>query len=164
MYKWTTHTIQAARGTIMPDAVRKIAISTSRRCLRFLVLALAFSVAGAMSATAADQVKVGKASATTFAFAPIEIGKEIGVWAKYNLDVESIGFGGDARLQQAMVADSIDFSLGSGPGMGFLSKGVPAVTVAAIANQPLAMRLSVGTDSPLQKYADIQRATVAVVT
>ena len=50
-------------------------------------------------APAADLVRVGKASATTFAFAPIDIGKEKGIWAKYNLDVESIGFGGDARLQ-----------------------------------------------------------------
>src|SRR4051812_38181738 len=55
-------------------------------------LALAFATAGTVSVRAADQIKVGKASATTFAFAPIEIGKELGVWAKYNLDVESIGF------------------------------------------------------------------------
>src|SRR5438874_12847393 len=41
-------------------------------------------------ALAADLVRVGKASATTFAFAPIDIGKEKGIWAKYNLDVESI--------------------------------------------------------------------------
>ena len=86
----------------------------------------AAAIAGAASASAADLIRVGKASATTFAFAPIEIGKEKGIWAKYGLEVESIGFGGDARLQQAMVANSIDFSLGSGPGMGFLAKGVPA--------------------------------------
>ena len=91
-------------------------------------LALAFAATETASVRAADQIKVGKASATTFAFAPIEIGKERGVWAKYNLDVESIGFGGDARLQQAMVANSIDFALGSGPGMGFISKGVPSIT------------------------------------
>src|SRR6266545_4363724 len=103
-----------------------------RRASRFLLasLALALTAAGTTAASAADLVRVGKASATTFAFAVIDIGKEKDIWAKYNLDVESTGFGGDARLQQAMVADGIDLALGSGPGMGFISKGVPSTTVA----------------------------------
>src|SRR6266545_3656226 len=94
------------------------------------LLSFAFALTAAGPASAADLVRVGKASATTFAFAVIDIGKEKGIWAKYNLDVESTGFGGDARLQQAMVADGIDLALGSGPGMGFISKGVPSTTVA----------------------------------
>jgi ABC-type nitrate/sulfonate/bicarbonate transport system substrate-binding protein len=130
----------------------------------FAIALLALAVFGTSGALAGDLVRVGKASATTFAFAPIEIGKEKGIWAKYNLDVESTGFGGDARLQQAMVADSIDFSLGSGPGMGFLAKGVPAVTVAAMANEPLAMGLSVGKNSPIKTYDDLKGATVSVST
>ena len=125
---------------------------------------LALALAGTTAAPAADLIRVGKASATTFAFAPIEIGKEKGVWAKYNLDVESIGFGGDARLQQAMVADSIDFALGSGPGMGFLAKGVPATAVAAMANEPLAMGLTIGKNSPIKDYDDLKGATVSVST
>src|SRR5437899_2835592 len=124
----------------------------------------AAAIAGAASASAADLIRVGKASATTFAFAPIEIGKEKGIWAKYGLEVESIGFGGDARLQQAMVANSIDFSLGSGPGMGFLAKGVPAVTVAALANEPLAMGLTIGRDSPIKTYDDLKGTTISVST
>src|SRR5262252_7958388 len=128
------------------------------------VLVGALTTASTTIASAADLVRVGKASATTFAFAPIEIGKEIGVWAKYNLDVESIGFGGDARLQQAMVANSIDFALGSGPGMGFISKGVPSTTVAALANEPLAMGLSIGSNSRIKTYDDLKGATVSVST
>src|SRR5712691_612740 len=121
---------------------------------RCLLAALVFAIAAGVAtrAPAADLIRVGKASATTFAFAPIEIGKEKGIWPRYNLEVESIGFGGDARLQQAMVANSIDFSLGSGPGMGFLAKGVPAMTVAAMANEPLAMGLSIGRNSPIRAY------------
>src|SRR5437870_3868532 len=117
---------------------------------------------GTASAQASELIRVGKASATTFAFAPIEIGKARGIWAKYGLEVESIGFGGDARLQQAMVANSIDFSLGSGPGMGFLAKGVPATTVAALANEPLAMRLTIGKDSPIKRYQDLKGAPLPV--
>jgi NitT/TauT family transport system substrate-binding protein len=131
---------------------------------RFAIALLALAAFGSTSAPAADLVRVGKASATTFAFAPIDIGKEKGIWAKYNLDVESTGFGGDARLQQAMVADSIDFALGSGPGMGFLAKGVPSVTVAAMANEPLAMGLSIGKNSPIKTYDDLKGATVSVST
>src|SRR5438445_78242 len=68
-----------------------------RRAAIAVVMATA-TVAVAASANAADVIRVGKASATTFAFAPIEIGKEKGIWAKYGLDVESIGFGGEGRL------------------------------------------------------------------
>jgi NitT/TauT family transport system substrate-binding protein len=134
-----------------------------RRAAIAVLLATA-TVAVTARADAADVIRVGKASATTFAFAPIEIGKEKGIWAKYGLEVESIGFGGDARLQQAMVANSIDFSLGSGPGMGFLAKGVPAITVAALANEPLAMGLTIGKDSPIKGYDDLKGAIVSVST
>src|SRR6476619_4427173 len=122
--------------------------ASRRRCLFSLVFAL--TAAGLTNASAADTIRVGKASATTFAFAPLEIGTAKGIWAKHGLTVESIAFGGDAKLQQAMVANSIDFSLGSGPGMGFIAKGVPAITVAAIANEPLAMGLTIGGNSPIK--------------
>jgi ABC-type nitrate/sulfonate/bicarbonate transport system substrate-binding protein len=135
--------------------------------LRFVRIGLSFAatvILGAAHSHAADLIRVGKASVSTFAFAPIELGTAKGVWAKYGLEVESIAFGGDARLQQAMVADSIDFSLGSGPGMGFLAKGVPAITVAALANEPLSMGLTVGKDSPIKSYEDLKGATISVST
>jgi NitT/TauT family transport system substrate-binding protein len=130
----------------------------------FAALILAVTTAYAPSASAADHIRVGKASATTFAFAPLEIGTAKGIWAKHDLAVESIAFGGDARLQQAMTADSIEFSLGSGPGMGFIAKGVPAMTVAAMANEPLAMGLTIGKNSPIKTYDDLKGKTVSVST
>jgi NitT/TauT family transport system substrate-binding protein len=130
----------------------------------FATLILAVTTAYAPSASAADHIRVGKASATTFAFAPLEIGTAKGIWAKHDLAVESIAFGGDARLQQAMTADSIEFSLGSGPGMGFIAKGVPAMTVAAMANEPLAMGLTIGKNSPIKTYDDLKGKTVSVST
>src|SRR5258708_19503260 len=86
------------------------------------LLAASFFALCTTHALAADLVRVGKASATTFAFAPIEIGKEKGIWAKNNLDVESIGFGGDARLQPPIVAAPTTFSLSSLPRPTFPSK------------------------------------------
>ena len=52
------------------------------------------------------------------------------------LELTVTGFAGDAKEQQALVSDSIDFGLGSGAGMGFLAKGVPAKAVAASAFFP----------------------------
>ena len=69
--------------------------------LRFVRIGLSFAAMVMLGAThcyAADLIRVGKASATTFAFAPIELGAAKGIWAKYGLEVQSIGFGGDARL------------------------------------------------------------------
>ncbi len=134
-----------------------------RRCL---ALGLVLLVAGvsATVASAAEMVRVGKASAGTFAFAPIEIGTDKGIWARHGLEVQSIAFGGDAKLQQAMVANSIDFALGSGPCMGFIAKGVPALAVAANANEPLAMGLTVRSDAPFKTPADLKGATVSVST
>ena len=128
------------------------------------IVAVLLLAAVSTAASAADHIRVGKASATTFAFAPLEIGTAKGIWAKHNLTVESIAFGGDARLQQAMTADSIEFSLGSGPGMGFIAKGVPVITVAAMANEPLAMGLTIGKNSPIKSYDDLKGKTVSVST
>ncbi len=150
---------------IMTHAGAIIRSHISARWPFFLAgLLFATMTASAGGAHAADIIRVGKAAATTFAFAPIEIGKEKGIWAKYGLEVESVSFGGDARMQQAMVANSIDFSLGSGPGMGFLARGVPAKAVAAIANEPLSMGLTIGRNSPFKSPQDLKGATVAVAT
>src|SRR5262249_53414320 len=126
-----------------------------------LLLAL---ICGLTSAHALDGVRIGKAAATTFAFAPIEIGAAQGVWARHGLEITSTAFAGDARMQQAMVANAIAFSLGSGPGMGFLARGVPAKAVAAIANEPLSMGLSIGKNSPLATASDLKGAKVGVAT
>lgn len=140
----------------------EFAATTARRAAFLVGLLMVFGAAA--SPAAADMVRVGKASAGTFAFAPIEIGTVKGIWAKHGLEVQSTAFGGDAKLQQAMVADAIDFALGSGPGMGFIAKGVPALAVAANANEPLAMGLTVRMDSPLKKPEDLKGATISVST
>ncbi len=56
------------------------------------------------------------------------------------LDIEISGFGGDAKLQQAMAADAVDIGLGSGPGMAFIVKGSPVKAIAAMAGPPLHLR------------------------
>ena len=132
------------------------------RALAALLLTVMVCVASA--AVAADKVRVGKSVSQPFAFAPVEIGTAEGIWAKHDLDVEAVIFAGDAKLQQGMVANSVDFGLGSGPAMGFLAKGVPAKAVGALANEPLSMGLIVGAAPDIQKPDDLKGKKIGVTT
>jgi ABC-type nitrate/sulfonate/bicarbonate transport system substrate-binding protein len=127
-------------------------------------LLLAASLFGAAAAQAADTVRVGKSVSQPFAFAPLEIGNAEGIWQKHGLDVQITVFAGDAKLQQALVTNGVDFGLGSGPAMGFLAKGVPAKAVGALANEPLSMGLIVGAASAIRRPADLKGAKIGVTT
>jgi NitT/TauT family transport system substrate-binding protein len=130
--------------------------------VRLLVLLTA--AAGAASASAADSVRVGKAVPFAWTFTPIDIGIETGIFARHGLELKVTGFAGDARLQQGLVSDSIDFGLGSGPGMGFLAKGVPAKAVAAMAGAPMNMSMVVPYNSPIKTLDDIKGKKVGITT
>src|ERR1700730_7561177 len=127
-------------------------------------LLLAAVVGAAPGAAAADKVRVGKSVSQPFAFAPVEIGAAEGIWAQRDLEVETVIFAGDAKLQQGMVANSVVFGLGSGPAMGFRAKGVPAKAVGALANEPLSMGLIVGAAPDIQKPDDLKGKKIGVTT
>jgi ABC-type nitrate/sulfonate/bicarbonate transport system substrate-binding protein len=127
-------------------------------------LSLVAACACASSALAADKVRVGKSVSQPFAFAPIEIGTAEGIWAKHDLEVETIVFAGDAKLQQGLVSGAVDFGLGSGPAMGFLAKGVPAKAVGALANEPLSMGLIVGASPAIKTPQDLKGTKIGVTT
>ena len=71
-----------------------------------------------------------------------------GFFAKHGLEIGSIAFAGDARMQQAVAADSLDIALGSGPAMAFIVKGSPIKGVAAMAGPPLLLAIVVRPDGP----------------
>jgi NitT/TauT family transport system substrate-binding protein len=125
--------------------------------LRSLVLPFAPSLASALAITlvlagsapaSAQKLRVGKAVAEAFSFAPLDIGMRKGIFARHRLEIESVAFTGDARMQQAMASDSIDIALGSGPAMAFIVKGSPVKAVAAMAGPPLLMAIVVRPDGP----------------
>ena len=130
--------------------------------LRTLVLLTAAAFASA--ASAADTIRVGKAVPFAWTFTPIDVGIEAGLFAKQGLELTVTGFAGDARVQQALVSDSIDFGLGSGAGMGFLAKGVPAKAVAAMAGAPMNMSLVVSYDSPIKSLDQIKGKKIGITT
>jgi NitT/TauT family transport system substrate-binding protein len=111
----------------------------------------------------ADPLRVGKAVPEAFSFVPLDIGIQEGIFKKYGLDVQGTAFAGDAKLQQAMAADSIDVALGSGPGMAFIAKGSPVKAIAAMAGAPLLLAIVVRPDGP-KTAADLKGKKVSVST
>jgi NitT/TauT family transport system substrate-binding protein len=127
-------------------------------------LILAASMIGvSASAHAADVLKVGKAVAVAFSFVPLDVGIKEGIFKKNGIEVESVAFRGDAKLQQAMAAGSIDLALGSGPGMAFIAKGSPVKAIAAMAGAPLLLTITVRPDGP-KTVAGLKGKKVSVST
>jgi NitT/TauT family transport system substrate-binding protein len=117
-----------------------------------------------LPAVAADLLRVGNVGAVAFSFVPTNVGKETGIFAKNGLDVQIIGFGGDAKLQQAMAAHAVDVGLGSGPGMAFIVKGSPAKAIADIAGPPLIFALVVRSDNSIKTIEDLKDHKVGIST
>jgi len=134
--------------------------SIARASLGIAALTIAMSM---LPASAAEKLRVGKAVPEAFSFTPLDIGMRKGLFAKHGIEVESIAFAGDARMQQAMTADSLDIALGSGPAMAFIAKGVPIKAVAAMAGPPLLLAIVVRPDGP-KTAADLKGRKISVST
>ncbi len=127
------------------------------------VIAFAAAFALVAQAKADDTLRVGKAVPEAFSFVPLDVGIQEGIFKKYGLDVQPTAFGGDAKLQQAMAAGSIDAGLGSGPGMAFIAKGSPLKAIAAMAGAPRLLAIVVRPDGP-KTVADLKGKKVSVST
>jgi len=128
-------------------------------------LAAAMAMFGAAhQARANDDVTIGRAVITSFAFTTLDIGQNAGIWEKEGLNLNILSFRGDAVLQQALTGGSADFGLGSGPAMGFHVKGAPATGVAVIAGEPDNMALCVPVGSPVKTLADLKGKSIGITT
>jgi NitT/TauT family transport system substrate-binding protein len=130
---------------------------------------LAFIAAAAIGLTASvasanELLRVGNAGRESFSFTPANIGQATGIFAKHGLDLEIAGFGGDAKLQQAMAADAVDIGLGSGPGMAFIAKGAPVRAIAAMAGPPLLFAVVIRADGSVKTVDDLKGRKVAIST
>jgi len=138
----------------------------SRPVFRSAAMVLSLAASGAMlasAACAAEKLRVGKAVPEAFSFVPLDIGMRKGFFAKNGLDIESIAFAGDARMQQAMASDSLDIALGSGPAMAFIVKGSPIKGVAAMAGPPLLLAIVVRPEGA-KSAADLKGKKISVST
>jgi ABC-type nitrate/sulfonate/bicarbonate transport system substrate-binding protein len=115
------------------------------------------------SAQAADKLRVGK-PANTWTFIAVDVGMAQGIFPKYGIDLEISALGGDAKVQQALAADSLDIGLGSGPAMAFAVKGAPAMAVASYAGPPQNMSVVVALNSPIKSVNDLNGKLLGVTT
>jgi NitT/TauT family transport system substrate-binding protein len=127
-------------------------------------LALALGVVVNAPARAQDTLRVGKAQAQPFTFAPLDIGIEEGIFKKHNLVIEATAFPGSANLQRGIAADAIDIAVGSGPELAFIAKGNPGLGVAAMANEPALLCLITQKDGPVKTIADLKGKLISVST
>jgi NitT/TauT family transport system substrate-binding protein len=130
----------------------------------FRVLLCGLAVLVVAPAGAAEKLRVGKAVAFAWTFTPLDVGIQAGIFAKHGLDVEASAAAGDAKMQQALTADSIDIGIGSGPGMAFMAKGVPAKAVAVMYGVPKNMAVMVSYDSPIKTVDDLKGKKLGCTT
>ena len=127
-------------------------------------LLAAFAFASLRPAAAEDDVTIGKAVPTSFAFTVADVGVAAGIWKSEGLNVTIMSFRGDAVLQQALTAGSVDFGLGSGPALGFHVKGAGATGIAVIAGSPYNMGLCMPVGTPVHTMADLKGRRIGITT
>src|SRR5258707_6561596 len=111
-----------------------------------------------------DKICLGKAVPSSFAFGAAEVGIEAKIFEQEGLEIEVTSFRGDAQLQQALAAGSIDVGLGSGPGLGFRAKGAPAIGVAAMYGPPANLALVLPFETPIKAVSDLKGKRIGVTT
>ncbi len=140
-------------------AVRQVTFAAA-----VLAAALAAFVLALPISARADTLRVGKAGRTAFSFVPVDVGVQTGIFKKNGVDLDVSSFGGDAKVQQAMAADSIDIGLGSGPGLAFIVKGSPVKGIAAMAGPPLIFALVTRSDGSVNSVDDLKGKQIGIST
>lgn len=117
---------------------------------------------------AADLIRVMKVVPQAFQLTVVDVGVEKGIFAKYDLELDISGAGSGAKLHQALAADGADIGLGTGPGMGFVAKGVPEIAIAATHGAPYNLGVVVSANSPLypeeMTVDDLKGKTIGVAS
>lgn len=132
------------------------------RVWRSAALALLLAPLLLPPAHAEDKLRVGKAIQNSFTFGLLDVGIGSGAFAANGLAISPVTFSGAARVQQALTSGDIDIGLSTGQDMGFILKGLPAMTVAAISNKPFETDMLVNADGPVKTIADLKGKKVGV--
>src|ERR1700675_3689107 len=114
------------------------------------------------AASAQTTLRLGKAQANQFAFIPADIGVETGIFKKHGIDLDISAFAGDAKLVQALTANSLDIALGGSPSFSAIVKGAPMKAVAAFSGAPTIIMLTARKEGPFKTVDHIKGHTVSV--
>jgi len=129
--------------------------------LASLVMMSAF---GATAFAAPDKLRIGTPEAVGFNFYMLDAGIDLGIFRKYDLDIERIDVEGGAKLHQAMAAGSLDIALGGGTDLLFVAKGSPEKAVAVLGTAPANLAVLVRGDSPIKTIEDLKGKKIAATT
>ena len=113
---------------------------------------------------AGEPLRVGKAVVENVGFIPLDVGMELGIFAKHGLAVEELNFAGGAKIAQAMTAGAIDISLSAGPDMQFVAKGAPEIAIGSIAEFPGFMAYVVAANSSVHSLDDLRGKKIGITS
>lgn len=116
------------------------------------------------SALAQDKLRIGKSVPNSWAFSATDVGEQSGIFKQEGIELAISSFKGDAQMQAALTAGAVDVALGSGPGLGFRAKGVPAIGVAAMYGAPRNLAVVVLAKSPIKTVADLKGKRIGVTS
>ena len=131
---------------------------------RSAVAGLLAAVLASGPALAQDKLRIGKSVPNSWAFAATDVGVQTGIFKQEGIELAISSFKGDAQMQAGLTAGAVDVSLGSGPGLGFRAKGVPAIGVAAMYGAPSNLAVVVLAKSPIKTVADLKGKRIGVTT
>ena len=137
--------------------------AVARRIAKSAVPAsLAIALGCVLPAAAKAQTKLVVAKvANDFALVMGDYGKSLGMFKKHNLDVD-FPLIQSAKAVQAMIAGSVDMTMGSGGLLLFAAKGAPMKVVAALDGPPSMLVLVVASDSKIKTSDDLKGKTIAI--
>lgn len=129
----------------------------SKKLAIYAAAAVAALAAAPVAARAGDSIVVAKAQPFVWAFLPVDIGVETGIWKKHGFDhVKIVSFHGDGKVQQALIAKNVDFGLEGGSGMAYSAKGATDLAIAAINGPPRSLGVGVAYHSPVTKIGQLK--------
>jgi ABC-type nitrate/sulfonate/bicarbonate transport system substrate-binding protein len=116
----------------------------------------------AVPAAAETTLTVGKASPTSDAIIPVNVGAELGIFKKHGLDVTIVELGGGSKMAQAVAAGSVDIGDGAGSEMAFVAKGAPMIAVCETTAPAPFLSVGVVWDSPIKTVDDLKGKKIGV--
>jgi NitT/TauT family transport system substrate-binding protein len=135
-----------------------------RRGAWAVIVAIVLFLAAEPSAPASADttLSVGKASATSDAIIPVNVGDELGIFKKHGLALKIIDFAGGSKMAQAMAAGALDIGDGAGTEMAFVAKGAPMIAVCESTAPAPFLGIGVPWDSPIKSLADLKWKIIGV--
>jgi len=126
------------------------------------MIAAASLGAAAVPAAAETTLTVGKASPTSDAIIPVNVGVELGIFKKHGLDVKIVELQGGSKMAQAVAAGSVDIGDGAGSEMAFVGKGAPMIAICETTGPAPFLSVGVPWDSPIKTVDELKGKLIGV--